>query len=90
MSDRFWYPPVGAMGEETYFLASPGHAMPVDEKVYVCNDELEFPVGFCRTGSENVSKMTCENVLQERERSIQTIKNGICNKTARIDSFPIY
>ena len=58
MSDKFLYPPVGAMGEETYFLASPGHAMPVDEKAYVCTDELVFPVGFCRTGSENVSKMT--------------------------------
>ena len=44
------------MGDETYFLASPGHAIPVDEKVYVCTDELAFPDGFCRTGSENVSR----------------------------------
>lgn len=55
MSDRLAYPPTGLMGDETYFLASPGHAMPVDEKVYVCTDESALPVGFCRIGLENVS-----------------------------------
>ena len=73
MSDKFLYPPV-TIGEETYFLASPGHAMPVDEKVYVCTDELVFPVGFCRTGSENVSNMACENVVQEQKRICKPLK----------------
>lgn len=77
------------MGDETYLLASPGHAIPVDEKVYVCTDELVFPDGFCKTGSENVSRGRVK-MCAKKKKEANTIKNGISDKTARIDRFVVY
>lgn len=42
------------MGDEVYFLASPGHAIPDEEKTYSW-EESDEPEGFSKTGVEKVS-----------------------------------
>lgn len=68
-----------------YFLASPGHAIPVEEKRYTWEDSDE-PEGFSKMGAEKVSVkfFRRENIVQKRINP--TIEQGVSDETARINS----
>jgi hypothetical protein len=57
------------MGEAVYFLASPGHAIPVEEKTYNW-EELDEPEGFSKMGEEKVSVevLRQENIILEKHK----------------------
>ena len=68
-----------------YFLASPGHAIPVEEKTYSWEASDE-PEGFSKMGEEKVSVEVFRrgNIVQ---KSINpTIEQGVSDETAGIDS----
>ena len=72
-----------------YFLASPGHAIPVEEKTYSW-EESDEPGGFSKMGDEKVSvkKIRRGNIVQKQIKP--TIEQGVSNETARINSHSVF
>jgi hypothetical protein len=77
------------MGDAVYFLASPGHAIPVEEKKYSWKESDE-PEGFSRMGDEKVSVKAFRqgNIVQKCINP--TIEQGVSDETARIDSHSVF
>ena len=72
-----------------YFLASPGHAIPVEEKTYTW-EESDEPEGFSKMGDEKVSIKYFRrgNIVQKHIKP--TIEQGVSDETARIDSHSVF
>lgn len=72
-----------------YFLASPGHAIPVEEKTYSW-EESDEPEGFSKMGDEKVSidDVFRRNIVQKRIN--QTIEQRVSDETTRIDSHSVF
>jgi hypothetical protein len=77
------------MGDAVYFLASPGHAIPVEEKTYSWEGSDE-PGGFSKMGDEKVSVKVFRqgNIVQKNINP--TIEQRVSDETARIDSHSIF
>ena len=72
-----------------YFLASPGHAIPFEEKRYSW-EESDEPEGFSKMGDEKVSVKVLRqgNIVQKSVNP--TIEQGVSDETARIDSHTVF
>ena len=72
-----------------YFLASPGHAIPVEEKTYSWEESGE-PEGFSKTGDEKVSVKYFRRGTIVQKSINPTIEQGVSDETARIDSHSVF